>query len=129
MIRPGGIYYSTLPLIRPRTSDHNVPSSTPLNSTVGIPNNMECTQALLYLVVHFDIWYYTVRDRLFRMRKKSFYRQVMKLAANEASVQGLQNALENECHTKFLAKLWAFENRHFVCGIYDARVHGKIQYK
>ena len=46
--------------------------------------------------------------------KKTFYQQVLKLHANEASAQGLQNALYNECHTKFLTKLWAFENRHFV---------------
>ena len=57
---------------------------------------------------------HTVWDRLFRMRKKTFYRQVLKLGANEASAQGLQNALQNECHTKFLTKLWTFENRHFV---------------
>jgi hypothetical protein len=35
----------------------------------------------------------TVWDRLFRLRKKTFYRQVLKLGANEASAQGLQNAL------------------------------------
>ena len=35
----------------------------------------------------------TVWDRLFRMRKKNFFRQVLKLGANEASAQGLQNAL------------------------------------
>jgi hypothetical protein len=40
------------------------------------------------------------------MRKKTFYQQVLKLGANEASAQGLQNALYNECHTKFLTKLW-----------------------
>jgi hypothetical protein len=62
-------------------------------------------------------------------KKKTFYRQVLKLGANEASAQGLQNALYNECHTKFLTQLWAFENRHFVWGIYEARVHRKIQYK
>jgi hypothetical protein len=45
------------------------------------------------------IWKYgqipgpTVWDRLFRMRKKTFYRQVLKLRANEASAQGLQNAV------------------------------------
>ena len=47
-------------------------------------------------------------------KKKTFYRQVLKLGANEASAQGLRNALQNECHTKFLTKLWTFENRHFV---------------
>jgi hypothetical protein len=31
----------------------------------------------------------TVWDRLFRMRKKTFYQQVLKLGANEASAQGL----------------------------------------
>jgi hypothetical protein len=36
------------------------------------------------------------------------------LGANEASAQGLQNTLYNECHTKFLMELWAFENRQFV---------------
>ena len=48
---------------------------------------------------------------------------------NEASAQGLQNALYNECHTKFLTKLWTFENRKFVWWLYVARVHRKIQYK
>ena len=48
--------------------------------------------------------------------KKPFYRQVLKLGANEASAQGLQNALYNEYHTKFLTKLWAFENRQFCMG-------------
>jgi hypothetical protein len=33
----------------------------------------------------------TVWDRLFRLRKKTFYRQVLKLGVNEASVQGIQN--------------------------------------
>jgi hypothetical protein len=48
------------------------------------------------------------------MRKKTFYQQVLKLGAIEASAQGLQNGLYNECNTKFLTKLWAFENRQFV---------------
>jgi hypothetical protein len=61
--------------------------------------------------------------------KKTFYRQVLKLGANEASAQELQNALYNEYHTKFLTKLWAFENRKFVWWLYEARVHRKIQYK
>jgi hypothetical protein len=38
------------------------------------------------------------------------------VGANEASAQGLQNALYNRCHTKFLIKLWAFENRQFCMG-------------
>jgi hypothetical protein len=42
---------------------------------------------------------------------KSFYRQVLKLGANEASAQGLQNALSNECHAKFLTESRAFEYR------------------
>ena len=46
--------------------------------------------------------------------KKTFYRQVLKLGANEASAQGLQNVLQNECNTNFLTKLWEFENRQFV---------------
>ena len=45
--------------------------------------------------------------------KKTIYQQVLKLGANEASAQGLQNAIYNDCHTKFLTKLWAFENRQF----------------
>ena len=40
----------------------------------------------------------------------------------------LKYFLENECHTKFLTKLWEFENCHFVWGIYVARLHRKIQY-
>jgi hypothetical protein len=35
----------------------------------------------------------TVWDRLFPIRKKTFYRQVLKLGANEPSAQGLQNAI------------------------------------
>ena len=31
--------------------------------------------------------------------KKTFYRQVLKLDANEASDYGPQNAVQNECHT------------------------------
>ena len=42
---------------------------------------------------------------------KKNYQQVLELGANEASAQGLQNALKNECHTKILTELWAFENR------------------
>jgi hypothetical protein len=61
--------------------------------------------------------------------KKPFYRQVLKLGANEASAQRLQNALQNECYTKFLTTLWAFENRKFVWWLYAARVYWKIQYK
>ena len=57
----------------------------------------------------------TVRDRLFRVIK-NIYQQDLKLGANEASAQGLQNSLYNECHTNFLTKLWAFENRHFCMG-------------
>jgi hypothetical protein len=37
--------------------------------------------------------------------KKNFYQQVLKLGANEASAQELQNALLNECHTKFFDKV------------------------
>ena len=33
-----------------------------------------------------------VRDKLFPIRKNTFYQQVLKLGANEASAQGLQNA-------------------------------------
>jgi hypothetical protein len=33
------------------------------------------------------------------------YQQVLKLGANEASAQGLQNAIQNVCHTKLLTKL------------------------
>jgi hypothetical protein len=69
----------------------------------------------------------TVRDRLFRMRKKTFYQQVLKLRENEASAQRLQNAKYNECYTKFVTKLWAFENRKSVCGLYGDRLHRKIQ--
>jgi hypothetical protein len=43
------------------------------------------------------------------------------LDVNEASAQGLRNAIQNECHTKFLKKLWAFEN----CKFYGAMLHGK----
>jgi hypothetical protein len=64
----------------------------------------------------------TVWDRLFPMRNKNFYRQVLKLGTNEASDQGLQNAIYNECHTNFLTKLWAFENRKFVWWLYGASV-------
>ena len=35
----------------------------------------------------------TVWDILFPMRKKTIYQQVLKLGANEASAQGLQNTL------------------------------------
>ena len=66
-------------------------------------------------------FYHTVRDRLFRMRK-TFYQQVLKLCANEASAKGLQNALYNECHTKLLTKLWAFENRPFVWRLYKIQI-------
>jgi hypothetical protein len=52
-----------------------------------------------------------------------------KLGANEASAQGPQNALYNECHTNFLTELWAFENRLFVWQLYEARLYRKIQYK
>jgi hypothetical protein len=45
----------------------------------------------MILVVDGD--YNTVRDRLFRLIKKTFCRQVLKLEANEASAQRLQNAL------------------------------------
>jgi hypothetical protein len=44
-------------------------------------------------------------------KKKTFYRQVLKLGANEASAQGLQNALSNECHAKSSTESWAFEDR------------------
>ena len=60
----------------------------------------------------------TVWDRLFRLIKKNF-----------SSTGPETCAVLNECHTKFLTKLWAFENRHFVWGIYEARVHRKIQFK
>jgi hypothetical protein len=34
----------------------------------------------------------------------------MEVGANDRSAQELQNGLYNEVHTKFLIKLWAFEN-------------------
>jgi hypothetical protein len=37
--------------------------------------------------------------------KKTFYRQVLKLGEHEASAQGLQNEVENECHTKIFDKV------------------------
>ena len=42
------------------------------------------------------------------------YQQVLKLGANEASAQGHQNAVENDCHNNCLIELWEFENRQ-VC--------------
>ena len=39
------------------------------------------------------VWVRTVGDKLFPMRKKTFYQQVLKLGANEVSAQGLQNAV------------------------------------
>jgi hypothetical protein len=36
--------------------------------------------------------------------------QTLKVGANDRSAQELQNVLKNEVHTKFLTKLWAFEN-------------------
>ena len=47
-------------------------------------------------------------------KEKTIYQQVLKLGANEASVKGLQNALQNECHAIFLIKLWVFENNKSV---------------
>ena len=44
----------------------------------------------------------------------------------KASAQGLQNAIYNECHTKFFTKLWAFGNRQFVCGLYVARLYTAV---
>jgi hypothetical protein len=47
-----------------------------------------------------------------RCRNKSICLQTLKVGANDRSAQELQNGLymENEVHTKFLTKLWAFEN-------------------
>ena len=36
---------------------------------------------------------------------------LLKLGANEASAQGLQNMIQNDCHTKYLIELLEFENR------------------
>jgi hypothetical protein len=63
------------------------------------------------------------------MQKNNLLSTGPELRVNEASAQGLQNAIKNECHTKFLTKLWAFENRHFVWWLYEARVYMKTQYK
>jgi hypothetical protein len=42
--------------------------------------------------------------------RKSICIQTLKVDANDRSAQELQNGLYNEVHTKFLTKLWAFEN-------------------
>ena len=46
-----------------------------------------------------------VGSACFLYKKKTIYQQVLKLDANEASAQGFQNSIQNECHTKFLIKL------------------------
>ena len=43
-------------------------------------------------------------------RRKSICLQTLKVGANDRSAQEFQNGLQNEVHTKFLTKLWAFEN-------------------
>ena len=43
--------------------------------------------------------------------------------------QGFQNAINNECLTNFLMKLWASENRQVVWRLYAARLYGRIAYK
>jgi hypothetical protein len=50
------------------------------------------------------------------MRKKTFYQQVLKVGANEASGQGFENAIYSECNTKVLTKLWAFEKSPVLYG-------------
>jgi hypothetical protein len=53
--------------------------------------------------------YYGVRTarmgQVIPHEKKTIYHQVLKLGANEASAQRLQNAVWNECHTKFFDKV------------------------
>jgi hypothetical protein len=58
------------------------------------------------------------------MRKKTFLSTgpETSIGANEASSQRFQNAVYDECHTKFLTKLWAFENRQFVWRLCKARL-------
>ena len=43
--------------------------------------------------------------------KSSFYEQTLKMAANDASGQGLQSAIKNKHQNIFLRKLQAFEVR------------------
>jgi hypothetical protein len=43
-------------------------------------------------------------------RKTIICLQTLKVGANDRSAQELQNGLKNEVHTKFLTKLWEFEN-------------------
>ena len=45
-----------------------------------------------------------------------------------APAQGFQNAINNECRTNFLIKLWASQNRQVVCRLYEARFYGRIPY-
>jgi hypothetical protein len=42
--------------------------------------------------------------------RKSICLQTLKVGANDRSAQEFQNGIYNEVHTKFLTKLWAFEN-------------------
>ena len=54
----------------------------------------------------------TVRDKLFYMRK-TVYRQVLKLGANEAPAQGLQNALYN-CRKTVISKNSAPDDKSYI---------------
>jgi hypothetical protein len=65
-------------------------------------------------MTHVFVAYYCTGQVIPHENEQTIYQQVLKLGANEASAQGIQNATYNECHTQFLAKLWAFENHKFV---------------
>jgi hypothetical protein len=74
-------------------------------------------------------------DKLFRLRKNFLSTGLvleLLVGANEASAQGLQNALyRTSVILNFLTwlDLWAFEDRQFVWRLYGVRLYGKIQYK
>ena len=64
----------------------------------------------LVLLTDFDKYNDTVALIERASRKISICLQTLKVGANDRSAQELQNGLYNEVHTKFLTKLWAFEN-------------------
>ena len=57
-------------------------------------------------------------------RTKSLLKGFKMHYRTSAILNGHTNEILN---TKFSTKLWAFENRQFVCGIYGARLHRKIR--
>ena len=62
------------------------------------------------------------------MRKKNFLStgpETRRKRGVRTTMRGLQNAIKNVRHTKFLTELWAFENRHFVRRLYEIRYIGK----